>query len=62
MHSIEKSIVRGFRLHYSTGVESWELYQIGASYDLTDKISVFTLYDQENRNTSVDLEYHLKIK
>jgi translocation and assembly module TamB len=59
---IEKSIVRGFRLHYSTGVESWELYQIGASYDLTDKISVFTLYDQENRNTSVDLEYHLKIK
>jgi hypothetical protein len=59
---IEKSIVEGFRLHYSTGVESWELYQVGASYDLTNKISVFTLYDQENRNTSVDLEYHLKIK
>ena len=59
---IEKSIAAGFRLHYSTGVESWELYQVGASYDLTDRISISTLYDQENRNTSVDLEYHLKIK
>ena len=59
---IEKSIAKGFRLHYSTGVESWELYQIGASYDLTNRISIFTLYDQENRNTSVDLEYKLKIK
>ncbi|KPK64048.1 hypothetical protein AMJ83_04330 [candidate division WOR_3 bacterium SM23_42] len=59
---IEKSIAEDFRLHYSTGVESWELYQVGASYDLTDKLSIFTLYDQENRNTSVDLEYHLKIK
>jgi translocation and assembly module TamB len=59
---IEKSITEGFKLHYSTGVESWELYQVGASYDLTDKISIFTLYDQENRNTSVDLEYHIKIR
>jgi len=59
---IEKSITEGFRLHYSTGVESWELYQVGASYDLTDKISIFTLYDQENRNTSVDLEFHIKMR
>jgi autotransporter translocation and assembly factor TamB len=59
---IEKNIAKGFRLHYSTGLESWELYQIGASYDLTDRFSIFTLYDQENRNTSVDLEYKLKIK
>jgi translocation and assembly module TamB len=59
---IAKSLTRGFKLHYSTGLESWELYQIGASYDLNDKISIFTLYDQENRNSSVDLEYHLKIK
>jgi hypothetical protein len=59
---IEKRITKGLRLHYSTGLESWELYQVGASYDLTDKISIFTLYDQENRNTGVDLEFHLKIK
>jgi translocation and assembly module TamB len=59
---MEKSIAKGFRLYYSTGLESWELYQIGASYDLTDRFSIFTLYDQENRNTSVDLEYKLKIK
>ena len=59
---LEKSVTKGFKLHYSTGVESWELYQVGASYDLTDKISIFTMYDQENRNTSVDLEFKLKIK
>jgi translocation and assembly module TamB len=59
---IEKSIARGFKIHYSTGVESWELYQVGASYDLTDKLSIFTMYDQENRNTSVDLDFHIKIK
>ncbi len=59
---IEKSITKGFRLQYSTGLESWELYQVGASYDLTEKISISTMYDQENRNTSVDLELNLKIK
>ena len=59
---VEKSIAEGFTLHYSTGVESWELQQIGASYDLTRHISVTTLYDQENRNTSVDLELHWKIR
>jgi autotransporter translocation and assembly factor TamB len=59
---IEKSIAKGFTLHYSTGLESWELYQVGASYDLTNKISIFTMYDQENRNTSVDLDFHIKIR
>jgi hypothetical protein len=59
---IEKSIVEGFKLHYTTGVESWELQQIGASYDLTERISILTLHDQENRNTSVDLDLHFKLK
>jgi hypothetical protein len=59
---VEKSIVKGFRLIYSTGVESWELHQIGASYDLTHHLSVFTLHDQENLNTSVDLDFHLEIR
>ncbi|UCD05663.1 MAG: translocation/assembly module TamB domain-containing protein [candidate division WOR-3 bacterium] len=59
---IEKSITKGFTLLYTTGIESWELYQIGASYDITDHISVFTLYDQENLNTSVDLDFHFNIK
>lgn len=59
---IEKSIGKGMKLYYSTGLESWELFQVGASYDLNDNISIFSLYDQENRNTGVDLEYRLKIK
>ncbi len=59
---IEKSITKGFTLLYATGIESWELHQIGASYDITDHISVFTLYDQENLNTSVDLDFHFNIK
>ncbi|UCF69922.1 MAG: translocation/assembly module TamB domain-containing protein [candidate division WOR-3 bacterium] len=59
---VEKSIIKGFNLIYSSGVESWELYQIGASYDLTDYVSLFTLHDQENLNTSVDLDFHLEIE
>ncbi len=59
---VEKNIIKGFNLIYSTGVESWELYQIGASYDLTDYMSLLTLHDQENLNTSVDLDLHLEIE
>ncbi|MBE0432765.1 translocation/assembly module TamB domain-containing protein [candidate division WOR-3 bacterium] len=59
---VEKSIVKGFTLLYNTGVESWELYQIGASYDLTDHISIFTLHDQENLNTSIDLNFRFKLR
>lgn len=59
---VEKRIVKGFTLLYNTGVESWELYQIGASYDLTDHISIFTLHDQENLNTSIDLNFRFKLR
>ena len=59
---IEKSITKGFTVLYSTGIESWELHQVGASYDITDHISIFTLYDQENLNTSVDLDFHFNIR
>lgn len=59
---IEKSIAKGFTLLYTTGIESWELHQVGASYDVTDHISIFTLHDQENLNTSVDLDFHFNIR
>ena len=59
---IEKSVAKGFRLLYTTGIESWELHQVGASYDITDHISIFTLYDQENLNTGVDLDFHFRVK
>jgi len=59
---IEKSITRNFTLLYTTGIDSWELHQVGASYDVTDHVSIFTLYDQENLNTSVDLDFHFKIR
>jgi len=59
---VEKNITKGFTLIYSTGIESWELHQIGASYDLTNHMSILTLHDQENLNTSVDLDFHFKIE
>lgn len=59
---IEKSVTKNFTLLYATGIETWELHQIGAVYDITDHISVFTQYDQENLNTSVDLDFHFNIK
>lgn len=60
--NIEKSIGDKFTLIYSMGLESWELLQIGAKYDVTEKFSIFTLYDQANLNTSVDVDYHFNIK
>jgi translocation and assembly module TamB len=60
--SLEKSIGEKFTLLYSMGLESWEILQIGAKYDMTDKFSIFTLYDQANLNTSVDIDYHFKIR
>jgi translocation and assembly module TamB len=60
--SLEKSIGEKFTLLYSMGLESWEILQIGAKYDVTDKFSIFTLYDQANLNTSVDIDYHFKIR
>jgi hypothetical protein len=60
--SLEKSIGDKFTLLYSMGLESWEILQIGAKYDVTDKFSIFTLYDQANLNTSVDVDYHFKIR
>ncbi len=60
--SLEKSIGERFTLLYSMGLESWEILQVGAKYDVTNKVSIFTLYDQVNLNTSVDVDYHFKIR
>ncbi|MGB3341358.1 MAG: translocation/assembly module TamB domain-containing protein [bacterium] len=59
---IEKSFAKKFTLIYGTGLESWELRRIGMNYDLTDNLSIFTLHDQENMNSSVDLDFHFKLK
>lgn len=60
--SIEKSIGSRLTLIYSMGLESWELHQIGSKYDVNDNLSIFTLYDQLDLNTSVDLDFHFEFK
>ena len=59
---IEKRIARRFTLVYGTGIESWEMRRIGLNYDVTDNFSVYTLHDQENMNSSIDLDFHFKLK
>ncbi|UCG93143.1 MAG: translocation/assembly module TamB domain-containing protein [candidate division WOR-3 bacterium] len=59
---IEKKIGKRLTFIYGTGIESWELHRIGVNFDITDNFSIFTLHDQENMNSSVDLDFHFKIK
>lgn len=59
---IEKKLSHRLTFVYGTGIESWELHRIGFNYDITDNLSVFTLHDQENLNSSVDLDIHLDLK
>ncbi len=59
---IEKKIGKRFTFIYGTGIESWELHRIGVNFDITDNLSIFTLHDQENMNSSVDLDFHFRIK
>jgi len=59
---IEKKISKRFTLIYGTGIESWEFRRVGLNYDITDNVSIYTLHDQENLNSSVDLDIHFKLK
>jgi hypothetical protein len=59
---IEKKLGKKFTLIYGTGLESWELRRIGINYDLTDILSIFTLHDQESKNSSIDLDIHFELK
>jgi hypothetical protein len=59
---LEKKIGPRFTVIYGAGIENWEVMRIGANYDLTDNLSIFTLHDQENLNSSVDLDFHFTIK
>lgn len=59
---IEKKVGKRLTFIYGTGIESWELHRIGINFDITDNLSIFTLHDQENMNSSVDLDFHFKIK
>ena len=59
---VEKRIGRRFTLIYGTGIESWEFRRVGLNYDITDHVSIYTLHDQENLNSSVDLDIHFKLK
>ncbi len=59
---IEKRIGGRFTLIYGTGIESWEFRRVGLNYDITDNVSIYTLHDQENLNSSVDLDIHFKLR
>ena len=59
---IEKKLGKGFTFVYGTGIETWEMQKIGLNYNITDRLSIFTLYDQKNLNTSVDLDVNFKIR
>lgn len=58
----EKRINKKLTFIYGTGIESWEMRRIGLNYQITDNLSIFTLHDQENMNSSVDLEWNFKVK
>jgi autotransporter translocation and assembly factor TamB len=59
---VEKRIGRRLTVVYGTGIESWELRRIGVNYEINDNIWVSTLHDQENENSSVDLNFRFKAR
>ncbi len=59
---VEKRIGERLTLIYGTGIETWEFRRVGLHYDITDNLSIYTLHDQENLNSSVDLDVHIKLK
>lgn len=59
---LEKRINKRLTFIYGTGIESWEMRRIGINYQINNNLSIFTLHDQENMNSSVDLELNFKIK
>ncbi len=58
----EKRINKKLTFIYGTGIESWEVRRIGINYAINDNLSIFTLHDQENMNSSVDFDLNLKVK
>lgn len=59
---IEKRIGERITVIYGTGIETWELRRIGVNYDLTRNLSILTLHDQENVNSSIDIDVHFNLK
>jgi len=59
---VEKKIARRLTVVYGTGIDSWEFHKIGINYELSDNVSISTLHDQENENSSVDLNFRFKAR
>ena len=59
---VEKKIARRLTVVYGTGIESWELHKIGVNYEINDNVWISTLHDQENENSSVDLNFRFKAR
>jgi translocation and assembly module TamB len=59
---VEKKIAPRLTVVYGTGIDSWEFHRIGINYELTDNISIITLHDQENENSSVDLNFQFRAR
>ncbi len=59
---VEKRIARRITVVYGTGIESWELRRIGVNYEINDNVWVSTLHDQENENSSVDLNFRFRAR
>lgn len=57
---LEKQFGEKMRVSYKTGFEDFTKPQLVIYYDITRNISVFSIYDRENRNTEAGFDINLK--
>ncbi len=59
---LEKKIGKKLTFIYGTGIETWEMRRIGINYNFNDNLSIYTLHDQANMNSSIDLNWKIFMK
>ncbi|HID32184.1 MAG TPA: hypothetical protein EYP24_02265 [bacterium (Candidatus Stahlbacteria)] len=58
---IEKRIRERVKISYSTGFESYKQQRFGVDYAINDNLSIYAIYDLENRDTDGGFDLHLEL-
>jgi len=57
----EKRFLEKLRVSYTSGFENWKQQQIGLDYEINRNLSIYSIYDLENRDTGAGFDFHLKL-
>ncbi len=58
---VEKRFIKRLKVTYTSAFDNWRQPQVGFDYEINRNLSIYSMYDLENRDADAGLDFHIKL-